>query len=419
MRPDGTEGNPKRRLWTIVVASVAAVLALGFIVWFAVSQRSGTGAPPARSAGGSVPPPSPSPSPVLTESQLLTTADLAELRKNTTWTQVEAPSGPAAQPACVELSSIGGVSPEIEVSRQFTAAQSSGTLIQTALALATVQASSTAYSALVDQVAACAGAQIVTAYANDGLADEALATLSDGTAHTLQLARTGSFVNIADTSVKSAAPTSVNGLANTLAISLTKQCSAASGTCPSKPKASVTPPPPTEKVGWLAWVDLPQLTTGTGSWTATDPQAPDLVGSQCEAVDLNKMPGAKESAHRTYLLTDDPKAPEGFGIDEVVYTFGKASDAAAMVKTLQQNFKTCGERTRTATVTPDSVTAIGSDGKQLTASDSKTVSFRVAIAAVGTRLVYLLANPSKSFDFTQESWDAVAGRAAQRASQFA
>ena len=30
------------------------------------------------------------------------------------------------------------------------------------------------------------------------------------------------------------------------------------------------------------------------------------------------------------LLTDDQKAPDGFGIDEAVYTFAKPAQAAAM-----------------------------------------------------------------------------------------
>ena len=139
------------------------------------------------------------------------------------------------------------------------------------------------------------------------------------------------------------------------------------------------------------------------------------------------MPGTSKAAHRTYLLTGDSKAPESFGIDEAVYTFDKASAASAMVKTLNKNFNGCGERTRTATVANQEVTVVDAAGKTLKAttylvtqriSDTKTVSFRVGIAAVGTRLVYLLANPSAGFDFTQKSWDSLAGRASQRTTQF-
>jgi len=47
------------------------------------------------------------------------------------------------------------------------------------------------------------------------------------------------------------------------------------------------------------------------------------------------------------------------------------------------------------------------------------VVFRVAVLSVGTRLVYLLANPSTSFDFSNADWAKVAVRAGERASQAA
>ncbi len=209
----------------------------------------------------------------------------------------------------------------------------------------------------------------------------------------LLLTRTGRYVNVVDDSVKGAAEFSVDALASTLATSLAKQCSAASGTCPTKPTATTAPPPPTETIGWLAWVDLPQLSPEASTWTATEPAAPDLVGSQCEVVNLNKLPGADDALHRTYVLTDDPKAPDLFGVDEAVYTFGKASEANAMVKTLKQNFSSCGDRTRTATVKAGGVTTLDADDNQLVGttyvvtqriSDSKTVTIRVGHAAVGT-----------------------------------
>ena len=99
-----------------------------------------------------------------------------------------------------------------------------------------------------------------------------------------------------------------------------------------------------------------------------------------------------------------------------------------MAKTLDGNFASCGDRTRTATVSDDAVTAVDASGKKLKGttylvtqrvSDTKTVTFRVAVAVTGTRLVYLLANPSSGFDFSANQWQAIVGRAAQRATQFA
>ena len=46
-----------------------------------------------------------------------------------------------------------------------------------------------------------------------------------------------------------------------------------------------------------------------------------------------------------------------------------------------------------------------------------TARFRNAVVAVGNRVVYLLANPTNEFDFSDEAWHAVARRAAERATQ--
>lgn len=430
VEPDGASGHPKRRLWTIVAVAAAIAVVTGSIIWMS-NQRTGNTANPsgASASPGSSQSASP-PAPVLDDTQLLAVADLAKLRKATVWTQANETATPAIQPVCLELSSIGGATAETEVTRRFTADQAGGTLVQVAQALADPQSASTAYDALIGQAASCAGAHILATYRVDGLANAATALtteLPDGTKHTLVIVRTGRNINVTDASIKDPSAIGVTLLSTALSSSLTKQCSIAAGTCPATLKVAATPPPPTDTVGWLALVDLPQLTPGKGSWAATDPKSPDLVGSQCEDVDLNKLPGTSKAAHRTYLLTGDSKAPESFGIDEAVYTFDKASAASAMVKTLNKNFNGCGERTRTATVANQEVTVVDAAGKTLKAttylvtqriSDTKTVSFRVGIAAVGTRLVYLLANPSAGFDFTQKSWDSLAGRASQRTTQF-
>lgn len=429
VEPDGASGHPKRRLWIIAAAAAVVAVVVGSIIWMS-NQRTGSTANPVETSNPGTTQSASPPAPTLDDTQLMVVADLAKVRKATTWTQVDASATPATQPACLELSSTGGAAADIEVTRRFTANQASGTLVQVAQSMADPQSADTAYDALLAQAASCAGAHILATYRMDGLANNATALtfeLPDGTRHTLVLARTGRFINVTDASVKDPAAVGVTVLSTALAKSLAKQCSIAAGTCPVTPKAAATPPPPTDTIGWLALVDLPQLTPGQGSWAATDPKAPDLVGSQCEDVDLNKLSGPSEAAHRTYLLTGDAKAPESFGIDQAIYTFSKASAASAMAKTLNTNFANCGERTRTATVASDPVTALDAGGKDLKAtsylvtqriSDTKTVTFRVGISAVGTRLVYLLANPSAGFDFSQKAWDALVGRASQRATQF-
>ncbi|MFT3861818.1 hypothetical protein [Micropruina sp.] len=428
--PDGTAGHPRRRLILITAAVVAAAVALSLVFWRARPGGS-TENPPVTSTGpaDSV---SVSPSPAgLDAAQLLVADDLTDLRKSTRWTEAADPTGAAPTPACVELSSTGGAAPDTEASRRFTADRDGGVLVQVAQAMADEPAATTAYQALLSQAASCSDAQLLAVYRIDGLADSATAltvALTDGTQHTLLITRTGRFVGVTDASVTETPVVGAGALSSTIATSLARQCGIATGTCPTTPKASATLPPATDPVGWLAWVDVPLLTPGEGKWTATDAAAPNLVGSQCEDVDLNKLPGTTEAAHRTYLLTDDSKAPEGFGIDQAIYTFSKASAATAMAKTLTDNFAECGDRTLTAKVQTADVSAVGEGSKKLEGksyvvtqriSDSKTVTFRVGVVAVGTRLVYLLANPSANFDFTDAAWKALVGRAAQRATQFA
>ena len=430
VEPAGTSGHPKRRLWIIVAAAAVIAVVVGSIIWMSNQRTGSTANPPEPSVSAGTTQSASPPAPILDDTQLMVVADLAKLRKATRWTQADASATPATQPACLELSSTGGAAADTEVTRRFTANQAGGTLVQVAQAMADPQSASTAYDALLSQAASCTGAQILASYRMDGLANTASAftiQLPDGTRHTLVISRTGRNVNVTDASIKDPSAVGVTVLSTALAKSLAKQCSIAAGRCPATPKAVATPPPATDTIGWLALVDLPQLTPGEGSWAATDPKAPDLVGSQCEDVDLNKMPGASSAAHRTYLLTGDAKAPVSFGIDQAIYTFGKASAASAMAKTLNKNFANCGERTRTATVANQAVTALDAGGKELKAtsylvtqriSDTKTVAFRVGISAVGTRLVYLLANPSAGFDFSQKAWDALVARASQRATQF-
>lgn len=425
--------DPRRRMLTWVLGGVAAVVLIGLIIWLALPRPGGTAAPgpsepvtPAASA-------SPSQGPALVDAQLITAGELAKLSKGVRWTAQGQSASPGVpkQPACVELSATGGGSPDSELNHAFTANKGGASVVQVVQAWPDDNAATTAFTALVTQAGACEDSLVRSAERVTGFADAATSLtvqIADGETHTLVFARTGRFVSVVDGGTPAGAknlPSDALVAASTA--SMGRQCGPASGACPSKPKVVGTTPPATETVGWLAWVDLPQVTAGTGKWSATDPQAPKLVGSQCENVDLNDLRGASDAAHRTYVLTNDPKAPQGFGIDEAIYTFSKASGANAMAKQLAKNFDGCGERTRTASVKATEVKAPAANGKDLTAasylvtqriSDSKTASFRVGVAAVGNRLVYLLANPSNSFDFSDATWKGVVGRATQRATQF-
>jgi hypothetical protein len=95
--------------------------------------------------------------------------------------------------------------------------------------------------------------------------------------------------------------------------------------------------------------------------------------------------------------------------------------------TLKTAIDACPTRTPTAKLgTEGPVTAAGANGEAITGfwrslsqstNPTTTYNFRLGIAVVGTRVVYLLANPSTTYDYTDADWSAITARAGQRATQ--
>ncbi len=428
-----TGPDPRRRTVTWVLGGVAAVVLIGLIVWLAIPRPGNTAAPAPSVPATPTPSGSPSQTPALLDAQLITASELAKLGKGVSWTQQAPSASPGAQrqPECVELSGTTGGSPDSELNHIFTASKGGGSVLQVVQAWPDANSATTAFTTLVNQAGSCKGSLLRATDRITGFADAATALAvetAEGDSHTLVFARTGRFVSIVDGGARAgAAGPATNALVTASTPSMARQCGPASGTCPSKPASVGTTPPDSVPAGWLALVDLPQATTGSGKWNATDPHEPGLLDSQCENVDMNELRGASDAAHRTYVLTNNATTPAEFGIDEVIYSFAKASEASAMVKQLSANFGSCGDRTHTASVQSDQVKAPAADGKELSAlsylvtqriSDSKTMTFRVGIAGVDNRLIYVLATPSDTFDFSDEAWKGIVGRATQRATQF-
>jgi hypothetical protein len=306
---------------------------------------------------------------------------------------------------------------------------SSASVLQLVDTFADDSAASQAYSARLSEAGTCgsdaaliAGASTVT-----GLADsaDAVRLTVQGTKdehHVLLLTRSGRNVNTFD--VTGDASLTVATVAEMASTALTRQCSAG-GTCPSTVNVSDSLPAAGDPAGWLVAADLPQVTSGSGKWTALPVQAITLQGSQCEDTNLSKITGATSSAERVFVLTGDSKAPAQFGIDHAVWTYSDAKAASSLANKLNTSLADCSTNTPTATVEAGpSVKGVGNATKvtgktwEITHKLSTgTIMFRVAVVTSGTRVSYLLANPSKDFDFTDAEWEAIALRAGQRASQ--
>lgn len=419
--PVQTRRSPRRALWLIVGVLVIA-LVVAAVVW-----ALGQGTP--NNAAGVQPTVAPG-SPSASLDPLVTPEDAAAL--GGTWTLATA--APAATvPICLEAD---GASPDRVTQRELTGSNSTGptSLLHAVESYADATAAETAYTAWLTQLSGCVGveANVGTSWTVFGLADTATATevvvqAADGDRyHTVLISRTGRTVSLAD--LTSSQTGALTDLLPVVAASLTRICGGGDGTCPSSPSPTETLPLPTEPAGWLVEADLPRITPGSGRWAATPPTtALTVFGTQCETVDLKDVPGASGSSQRTLVLADDPVAPQGFGVDQVVYTFPSRQTARDFYRDLNTSLSGCAERMSTATVAAgpkvsgDGAGAISYTGvsyeitQKTNATDS--VPFRVAVLRVDTKVVYLVANPSADFDFATAQWRAVMARAGLRATQ--
>ena len=290
------------------------------------------------------------------------------------------------------------------------------------------------YAQRLTQLGQCSN---IPVYLNNGatitsLGDDAVgvtAVIQDQTAqyHTVILVRTGSMVLTYDVAQAGAAVTYESILA-VAATTVTAVCASAGGGCSASPAAKVGMPPNSAVPGWLTVSDLPRITSGMGRWNATSPKTTvTSAGSACENLTFATVAGPNQRRQRTYLLTEDTKVPKDFGLDEILLDFDTPDAAAAFAAQLKTSITACPSRTATAKLgnTAD-ITATGATGQAvtgfwLTLTQSTNVTttfvFRVGVATVGTRVIYLLATPSATFDFTDADWAGVTARAGQRATQ--
>jgi hypothetical protein len=403
----------------IVISAVAAVVVLvAGVVWaLAVRSTAPSGSPSASGTAAALDP-------------LLTTADLGTLG-GVTWG--EPVSDEALRPMCLPAQADGLPAAQRSSSPRKIPSATSQTdgVVQVVDTYADVVTATQAYAARLGQLGTCADAVALITGASSitGLADSSdLVRLTvqeqQDQFHSVLVTRTGRSVSMIDV----ATPAAVSGpdLATVAARALSRQCGGEQGTCPGAPVVASEPPPPGNPWGWLVAADLPRITPGAGRWAAPEPKTVlNVVGSQCEALNLKTVTGAK-AAQRTLLLADDSAAPDGFGVDQVVYTFADTAAAASFAKKLQKNIAGCPDRAPTATVAEGpTVKGAGADETKIAGAtylitqktETNTVVFRVAVMTVDTRVVYLLANPSTTFDFNDSDWAKLSVRAGQRASQ--
>ncbi len=412
----GRRSRPAR----IVIAAVAAVVVVVAGVVWALTLRSTAPSGGPSDSGTAV-----------AQDPFLTGADLGTLG-GVTWVD---PNVDAAglRPLCLSATADGLPAAQRSPSRKVTASSSpTDTVVQAIDVYADDATATQAYAARLVQAGTCADTVALITGANTitGLADSAEVvrlTVQEQTNqfHSLLISRTGRSVSLID--VTTATEVTASDLANVAAAALSRGCGGELGTCPGSISVATSPPPAGNPAGWLVPADLPRITPGAGRWGATEPKTTlDVVGSLCEVINLKSVSGTQSVGQRTLLLADDSNAPQGFGVDQVVYTFADAKGVSTLASKLDKNLTGCADRAPTASVKEGpTVKGTGANAEKISGSTylvtqktgTNTVVFRVAVVSVGNRLVYLLANPSTSFDFSNSDWAKVAVRAGERASQ--
>lgn len=427
--PDGNasgsaDTSPTRPVWlvpVVLVAVLALVVTLGVVWWNGRAATPTQSASTSRSAATAA----------LTESGLVGAAEAA-LGVPVGWS-IDATDSPApATPSPLCLTQVAGMpNPVVSYQRKLTGAPA--TMLHRADAYASVADATAVAATRLTQLGRCA---TVPAYLSSGavisgLGDQAVAVtavIQDTTPiqHTILLVRTGTVIDVIDVwQPTTAVP--VDKVLATAAAVVGKQCQAAGGACVSAPTVAGAPPPSGGLAGWLTVSDLPRITPGFGRWTASEPSTTiRIISSQCENLSFATVPGPTQRRQRTFLLTEDA-VPKGFGLDELLLDFDTPEAATTFAKTVTDNIDTCTSRVPTAKLgagAPFSGTGTGGEpisGYWRTISQptsaATTATFRVGVAVVGKRVVYLLLTPSGPYDLSDEAWTAVGLRAAQRATQ--
>ncbi len=432
----GETGAPRRRRWWIGVIAAVVVIALAVALIVYLLTRPDSPTPPPTSTETA----SPTTAPVLSAASMLSAAQAETIAPDGTFTVVSDSSGQATatSPACLSPTAVQNApNPQAIRSRTLSTGGSGATLVlHQAQSFGSADEATVDFALLSRALGNCdlANSYLLRGSVITGLGDQSVGVVVEDQAkkqyRTVVVARTGVAVDVLDvvTGTGQGDPP-LDETAKAMASIVTGQCTNAVGQCATLVKVEDGPPPAAgDQPGYLDVADLPQPQAGDSTWIGSNPGKPGaLSGSGCENVDFSKV-DATSSGARTYLLDQKPTGtPDSFGIDEAVFTMSDADGAAALVKQLNDNIASCKERQLTAAVSDKTdVNGVGAEDAEVDGTtykitqqinDDTTSHFRLGVATIGSKVVYLFLPTQDRFDVTDDQWSDLLVRAAARASQ--
>lgn len=435
-RRNGSDGDelvvdrsPFRHWWTWAVVAVL----LGAIVFVAVSRLGGrtpVAGPTASSAGGSTVTPIP-------QTSLMDVKDAASIDANAQWrvdnTVSQVPSDATDGVSCI-VRDTGHPNPVSTWQRTFsTTTKTSTAALHRVDGYADEATAKTAYKVEAASLASCDSVptHIVSASSFTGLGDESVSlTIAYQGAktqyRTVVLARFGREIQAVD-AANYDTPIAAENAGKAMAGAASRSCDLVGGTCPASVSAKNTVPPVAGDAGWPVTSDFPRITPDQGEWRQTAEANVSSKGTQCEGLTLATAAGPSERRQRTYLLYQDSSAPQGFGVDQLRFRFSDAKGSAAFTKKIGDSIAGCAKSLKTAKISNGKTfTGIGEGNVAISGrsfivtqdtGSGQSAIYQVAVASAGDKAVYLLANVSTSYRFTDDDWSQLTVRAAQRATQ--
>ncbi|GAA1434734.1 hypothetical protein GCM10009616_29810 [Microlunatus lacustris] len=427
----------------LLVGALAAVIAVGLAVMYAVSTVGDQTADPAPSTSVASAAPSGSPAPtaadpgaVLADAALLDPTSAAQISRGT-WTVAltqRPPAEDAPLAACFSAEPAEGEpTAQQDVVRLLSGSgEDAPSALHRASAFRSPEEAAQAYAVAARTLGGCAspGAHIASGATVTGLGDQSAGVVAqvvtNGKAqwHSMVLSRSGTVVNLVD-AARASGPLGVGEVATALGAVTAQQCEAAGQACTPEPEVEPGPPPLGGDVpGFLATGDLPPAGDADESWVATpaEPPSEDFGGSQCETVTWSRL-DAETASSRVYLVPSSTK----FGLNDIVLTMKSEKAASDLVAKIKADLDSCEKRKLTASVAdPEKVTGVGASGAEITgwtATVSQklgegTQRYRVGIVSSGTKVAYTFLNPlAGGYDFSDGEWKMVAVRAGQRMTQ--
>jgi DNA-directed RNA polymerase specialized sigma24 family protein len=429
-------GAARRRTHTAVgvVAAVAALVVTGMAVTDTGGVRPSLDRGFASAAGPrdrdrpTAPPP-----PALSESSLLTAAQLTELVPGRDWADGATSDNSAGDGLALpcQLERYADPRSTVALVRDFSAStrrrEPARSAVQLVEASATTRAAHRAYRTTLDWFADCTEdrTQLLATRRLRGVGDEAMVlTLrswdSPVTTLVVGVARTGQLTTTTLTSVASETLAEARPTGRLLERAVTGLCGLPdAGTCVGTPQLKVVAPLPVGEVpAMISAVDLPPVSEVMRPWAGTEPRRArqNLAATRCDNARF-RGDGWSTNLTRSFLIPD-AGLPDEFGLTETVGAL-PAKRAAAFVRDVRDAMDTCAENDLGADVSQ--IADRSSDSEDLTVwrvvievSEKRSVEFRMAILRTGTSVAQIGFVPAGDVRMTDETFVALTERALER-----